>query len=389
MEKRDGVENAFVKDAAASEKDLPRKDAGPDTAPEEYRALRHIWELLHQPRIPELDDTLADIPLLREIHRELAEIRQVMKSYTSWELEQNIESRGILPGYLKAFQSNLRHIIWRIQIVRQGDMTPQSRSMGAFSDTFNRMVQQLDMALKELREKEEKLLSMTENLQQEVSQRDSVVEALQESESRFRYLAGHDALTGALNRRSFIERATIELQAAITQNRICCLAIMDIDHFKLFNDRHDHLAGDEALRHVVKVMSAYLRKMDFMGRYGGEEFVFFFQGTDLETGHIVCERVRKNLASAPLELESGPVHITASFGVTMTTLEEFDAPPEGANFSLSSSEIIRKLVDRADKALYQAKKAGRNRVVSYHGGLEDRPAHDGGVETVEHDKEAL
>jgi diguanylate cyclase (GGDEF)-like protein len=148
---------------------------------------------------------------------------------------------------------------------------------------------------------------------------------------------------------------------------------MDIDHFKLFNDRYGHLAGDAALQHVVKVVASCLRKMDFMGRYGGEEFVFFFHGADLETGHAICDRVRKSLAAAALSLESGPVFITASFGVTMSDEEEFSVPPEVLGYSQDDTEIIRELVDNADKALYRAKQNGRNQVVSYQSGFEDRP----------------
>jgi diguanylate cyclase (GGDEF)-like protein len=349
-----------------------REDAPPGKAVPLHRALEHIKALLHGRKPPELTGDLAEIPSFRAIHEELTELRQVLQAFSHWDFTPEIESRGILPGFLKSLQSNLRLLIRRVKIIEQGDMTPQKHNLGEFSELFNHMVKQLDTTLRQLRAKEEALLSVTANLQNEVNQRNSTVQALQKSETQLRYLANHDGLTGALNRRSFMERATFELQVAISRNINCCLAIMDIDLFKQFNDRYGHLAGDEALRHLVKVVAACLRKMDFMGRYGGEEFVFFFQGANLQTGHIICDRVRKSLATTPLELESGPVCITASFGVTMTTLEEFSTPPEGLDFSVNNTDIIRDLVDKADKALYQAKKNGRNRVVSYHDALKNR-----------------
>jgi diguanylate cyclase (GGDEF)-like protein len=353
-------------------------EADPPAENQRRRALQHIRALLHERKAPELEQDLAEIPGLKEIHEEITEIRLVLQEYCNWNLSSEIKSRGILPGFLKSLQSNLRHIIWRIQMIEQGDLSPQKNSLGPFSDVFNNMVEHLDSTLHELRAKEETLLSMTANLQNEVNQRNSTVEALKESETELRYLANHDTLTGALNRRSFMERAAFELQVAISQNINCCLAIMDIDHFKLFNDNHGHLAGDEALRHVVKAVAACLRKMDFMGRYGGEEFVFFFHGANLKTGHAICDRVRKSLASAPLLVESGTAFITASFGVTQTTLEEFSVPPEGLDFSIENTGVIRELVNKADKALYQAKQNGRNRVVSYQSGMETQPWNGSG-----------
>jgi diguanylate cyclase (GGDEF)-like protein len=328
-------------------------------------SLEHIRMLLHGQEIPTLEGKLAEIPLLREIHEELAEIRRVMRALAHWDLTVECAVEGALPDGLRSLQSELRQAIRRIQMIEQGDLSPQNHDMGEFSGVFNNMVIRLGNRFRELRAREESLCRMTANLQNEVDERDSTVQALQKSESRFRYLADHDPLTGVLNRRSFVERAVYELQLAISKGVFCCLAIMDIDHFKLFNDRYGHLAGDAALRHTVQAVSSGLRKMDFMGRYGGEEFVFFFTGADLARGHAICERVRKSLAAAPLRLETEEVFITASFGVTQSRLEEFSVPPEGPNFSLDNTEVIRLLVDKADRALYRAKNNGRNQVVSF------------------------
>ncbi|MDR2402445.1 MAG: GGDEF domain-containing protein [Spirochaetaceae bacterium] len=322
---------------------------------EGLRALEHVKKLLKDNAVPELSDDLAKIPLLVEIHTDFKAIRDVLYSFSTGDLSPDIRVRGIIPGCMKALQAHLRHLIWQVQMVEQGDFSQQVQFMGEFSQAFNSMVRQMDATLKELKQKEATLTALTNNLQNEVDLRNSVVEALQESESRFKYLASHDPLTGVLNRRSFLERAGAEVQIILARSISCCLAMLDIDHFKRFNDTYGHLAGDEALRHTVKVISSALRKNDFMGRYGGEEFVLFFSGADLETGIVIAERVRKSLAVSPVNLETGPVNITASFGVTLASPEKDPSDPK----------FIQKLINNADVALYEAKKAGRNRVVSF------------------------
>jgi diguanylate cyclase (GGDEF)-like protein len=203
------------------------------------------------------------------------------------------------------------------------------------------------------------LRNLAESLQSEISLRNSTVLALQEREYRFRYLASHDPLTGAMNRASFMERANRELKSAFSTGSVCGIVMMDIDHFKRFNDTWGHLAGDEALRFVVKQVAAILRKNDFMGRYGGEEFVFFFNGADMETSVAIAERIRENIASNPVSLENGPVPISASFGVAITS-----AAYDGS----IGNEYIDRIINNADMAMYQAKKNGRNRVVAFPDG---------------------
>lgn len=198
------------------------------------------------------------------------------------------------------------------------------------------------------------LRNLAENLQNEIDLRNSTVIALQEREYRFRHLATHDSLTGAMNRASFMERANRELRSAYSTGGACGLVMMDIDHFKHFNDTWGHLAGDDALRFVVNVVSSTLRKNDFMGRYGGEEFVFFFSGADQKTSVAIAERIRETIASKSINLENGSVFITASFGVAVANFDEYPG-----------DEYIDRLISNADMAMYQAKKAGRNRVICF------------------------
>jgi diguanylate cyclase (GGDEF)-like protein len=219
-------------------------------------------------------------------------------------------------------------------------------------------------------------------LRNTVASRESALEFLQENEIRLRHLASHDALTGALNRRSFILRSAVEAQLACQRNLPCCIAMMDIDFFKRFNDTYGHLNGDEALRHVVKVASGILRKVDFLGRYGGEEFVFFLGSADLETGGLIAERIRAAIEAHPVQCDAASVPIAVSFGVASAF--EGDVPVHLRPFALETSflfensdsnalpenqediKFIRELLNKADKALYAAKRTGRNKVVRYH-----------------------
>jgi diguanylate cyclase (GGDEF)-like protein len=325
---------------------------------EEYHILEHIRKLLKDNTIPALPVELTKIPGMEEIHNDLLVIREVMFSFSSGDFSPPIRIRGIIPGCMKALQSRLQHLIWQVQMIEQGDFSQHVEFMGEFSEAFNRMTAQLDATLKELKKKEQTLEALAESLRSEVNLRITAMEALRESESTFKYLAGHDPLTGVMNRRSFMERAVSELNNADFLEIPAGIVLMDIDIFKQFNDTYGHLAGDEALKHTVQIISSLLRKNDFLGRYGGEEFVFFFSGADEATGLIIAERVRAAMESSPVKLESGPATITASFGLAMS-----DTVP------LPHDETyIVTLLNNADSALYQAKREGRNRVVRFHPG---------------------
>jgi diguanylate cyclase (GGDEF)-like protein len=316
--------------------------------------LEHIKKLLRDNDAPELEKELAEEPLMQQIHHELKEIREMLYSFSTGDFFPAITIAGIIPGRLKTLQSHLRQLLEQIQLIEQGDFSGETCFTGAFSAAFNSMVRQLHNSFTALKQKEEVLTMLNEKLRGEIESHTSAVEALLESEARFKFLANHDPLTGILNRRSFIERAEFELKNATALSIPSCLAMMDIDHFKQFNDTYGHLAGDNALRHVVGVVSRRLRKNDFVGRYGGEEFVFAFPGIDHTTGLRVVERLRESLSETPVNMENGLVYVCASFGVVGGSVED----PAGKDY-------VQKLINDADVALYAAKRAGRNRVVQY------------------------
>lgn len=178
-----------------------------------------------------------------------------------------------------------------------------------------------------------------------------------ELEGRLAQQAHLDYLTGLNNRRYFMELGETELARAQRHGRALSLFMLDIDHFKQFNDTYGHKAGDQVLQKLTEVMRATLRTVDILGRIGGEEFAVLLPETALAEATEVAERLRLEVERAAVVFEAGlPQHFTVSIGVTTKRDKE-------TNLDILLSE--------ADRALYQAKAAGRNRVVAASDGASD------------------
>lgn len=315
--------------------------------------VTHVKKLLTGPKVPELTPEMVAIDGMAEIHEYILELRRQLGGYAKGDFSSDIKLRGVLAGMLKSLQANMRHLIWQMERVKSGDLTQRVDFMGDFSRAFNKMVLRLDNALTALKQKENELVLITRELESEVEKRGAAMAALKKSQENFKYLAEHDPLTGLLNRRSFFARVEVELARSTIMNHPCAIALMDVDHFKNFNDIHGHPNGDLALKHIAKCGADSLRDSDIMGRYGGEEFVFFFSHASLEQGHQAAERIRRTIEENPVQLEDRAVPITASFGLT--------AIPPGVTAD-SRLSVLEFAVGMADAALYRSKSHGRNRV---------------------------
>ena len=178
---------------------------------------------------------------------------------------------------------------------------------------------------------------------------------------RLRYLSTHDRLTGLSNRHHFDERTKIEVERARRYGRVVTVAMIDVDHFKRFNDSFGHSAGDAVLRMIAGMLRESVRGSDLVARYGGEEFVLVFPETGEPEAADKIEQIREKVASSRVVI---PGHaearqVTVSAGVSVY--------PEDA-------KSVAELLDVADKRLFEAKQRGRNRVVGapngHHAGTE-------------------
>jgi len=159
--------------------------------------------------------------------------------------------------------------------------------------------------------------------------------------------ARHDGLTGLLNRRAMQEAIDQQLSRSRRGGDTFAVVMLDIDHFKVINDRHGHDAGDQALVHTAALLQRSVRAVDRVGRFGGEEFIVLLPGVGLAQAAETAEALRSRLAAQGLQREGEPLALSASFGVA-----EWNGPAEEPS----------RLLMRADEALYRAKRAGRNQV---------------------------
>lgn len=158
-----------------------------------------------------------------------------------------------------------------------------------------------------------------------------------------------DALAGVANRRALDEELARRYAAWQRQGTPLSFLILDVDHFKRFNDTYGHQAGDEVLRGIGRVLGSIVRDMDFVARYGGEEFAFVLPGTQLDDAKSAAERIRKSVAGAKFTFAGQALCVTVSVGLA----------------ELQVGDTVASLLKHADQALYAAKSNGRNRSYYY------------------------
>ena len=172
-------------------------------------------------------------------------------------------------------------------------------------------------------------------------------ETLGEALAHIQVLATRDDLTGLVNRREMCELLVKEQQRAARTGECFCLAMLDLDHFKRVNDSHGHAVGDAVLQAFAREGQRQLRATDSLGRWGGEEFVLLMPGAGLPAACEVVERLRRGLEQLPIRANASVVLLTMSAGVA----------------EYHPGESVASVIERADRALYDAKARGRNRVV--------------------------
>lgn len=165
---------------------------------------------------------------------------------------------------------------------------------------------------------------------------------MKKKNEHLQYIASHDPLTGLYNRTYFMEMVDGEVIRNKRMDGEACIILLDIDYFKQINDNVGHPAGDKILKDTAKIITSQLRQSDVPARLGGEEFIILLTETNLESGRVVSEKLRKEIQDFSFQFEGQCLNITASLGVAKLE-DSFDT-----------------CYRQVDQALYNAKKQGRN-----------------------------
>lgn len=228
--------------------------------------------------------------------------------------------------------------------------------LGDFSDRIaraadiNELNDVLNEVLRETRHAQDEALASRDTMvsaHREVQQAEQRIRELEAELQHMSELVREDQLTGSLNRRGLDDVFERESARADRRNMPLCVAMLDLDNFKRLNDTYGHLAGDGALKHLVKVVRETLRSMDVIARFGGEEFVILLPETTVDAAAAAMVRVQRELTRHFFLHDNEKMLITFSCGVALRHPNEEQAS----------------LMARADKAMYQAKNSGKNRVV--------------------------
>ena len=275
-------------------------------------------------------------------------------------LQDVIRRQGLLKQSLNATKSTLKEMVASF-IDELGKL---STATGDYHDSIENLAQQIRQTedVDQLNVLLEEVLSETRSVQesalrsrQEVLRAREKVDAaeikIRELESELEAVSEkvrEDHLTGTLNRRGLNEAFDRELAVAERQAQTLCVALLDIDNFKAFNDQLGHQAGDDALVHLAQVIKETMRPSDTVARYGGEEFLILLPDTDIELAISIIGRLQRELTKRFFLHDHKKLLITFSAGVA----------------HLAAGEKQADVIARADRALYQAKRTGKNRVLA-------------------------
>lgn len=293
-----------------------------------------LMELFSRPLdkgvIEELSERLRDV-----IYKQgtLKRSLQEAQSHLSQMLADFVQRLGELADSTGNYHEKIS--IFARQIAAAGSL----QELADYVDVIVEETKQVESNTRRSREELESLRNTVDQANREIARLEGELELASE-------LVRHDPLTGTLNRKGLDEMLSRELARMQRRETPLCLALLDVDDFKKLNDSLGHLTGDAALKHLAVVICENIRPQDSAGRYGGEEFLILLPDTGLEDAASAMRRLQRELTKRIFLHENRKVLITFSAGVTEVMREE----------------DVQSAVARADKAMYQAKRAGKNRV---------------------------
>lgn len=247
---------------------------------------------------------------------------------------------------LRLLPEQVDDLLTRLPSLVQSAADGMQRSIGVQTNLED-LILDASRSLIELNKQYETLVRQLEKV---IAEKEALADQLREMNERLQVLAVTDPLTELPNKRAFEHALARDLARADRDGTALCLMVIDLDFFKRVNDTHGHAAGDEVLRSVSAVLQSTLRAGDLPARLGGEEFGVILPSTEVDGGRIVAERTRAAIEARAVTSAGRALRVTASIGV---------ATMRGPGCRAASKELFA----RADAALYEAKRNGRNRVV--------------------------
>ncbi|WP_031434178.1 GGDEF domain-containing protein [Methylomarinum vadi] len=275
-----------------------------------------------------------------------------LSSERLWELYQRFFNQD--QNALEKIRLELRHIVMSVQNAFEqsgGNISDYAQTLSRFAEILDPAtpIDSISSEVQKVYEETRSMEQMQRRLENNMSHLLTEVDLLRKELEQVKVESLTDSLTGISNRKAFDTTLEHTVIAAREQDITFCILVIDIDHFKKFNDTYGHLVGDKVLRFVASTLKRCLKGKDTVARFGGEEFTVILPQTKLNDAVTIAEQVRHAVSSGSLkDLKSGKRYgsITVSIGIAQ----------------FHKNELANDLLQRADEALYLAKDRGRNRV---------------------------
>jgi diguanylate cyclase len=274
---------------------------------------------------------------LQSLDQRLETIQQLVNHASKGQINRS-DARLVFEGLLEGQVDSIRSVV-----NNENDLGELGHSI---SEHLGLIIQAMQTFNAEEYHRQTELAEQLRDMQLKLDDMEKLAESAQDAIEEQRKKAMYDSLTGMPNREAYQQRLEQEVQRIKRYGGKLSLMVCDVDFFKRINDAYGHLAGDKVLRIIAKSLQRNLRSTDFIARFGGEEFVALMPETSTSEAKIVAEKMRRKVEESPFNFKKEPVQITVSFGIS-----EF-----------AEGESAAEVFSRADKALYEAKKHGRNQV---------------------------